>query len=125
MLLSGTSRVTILALIWGLAAAGVLFRVLWLAAPRWLYTALYIVMGWTALWWMPQCWRSGGPAIVILILTGGVFYTIGAIIYSRKRPNPSPRWFGFHELFHSCTVVAAWCHWVAILLIVQQVRRGS
>ena len=122
ILLHGTARITLLAVIWGLAAAGVLFRVLWLSAPRWLYTVMYVVMGWAAVWWMPDYWRNGSPAIVILILVGGVFYSVGAVIYSRKRPNPSPTWFGFHEVFHSCTVVAAFCHWTAVLLCVEHVR---
>ena len=116
ILLTGTSRIVILSLIWGLAAAGVLFRVLWLSAPRWLYSAMYVVMGWAAVWWLPSFWSSGGPAIVILIIVGGVIYSLGALVYSRKRPNPSPTWFGFHEVFHSCTVIAAACHWVAVLL---------
>jgi len=120
MLLTGGSRIAILALIWGLALAGVLFRILWLAAPRKLYTAMYIVMGWAAVWWMPQFWTNGSPAIVILILVGGVVYSLGAVVYSRKKPNPSPKWFGFHEVFHSCTVIAAFCHWAAVLLAVLQ-----
>jgi len=119
ILLTGASRITILALIWGLALAGVLFRVLWLGAPRKLYTAMYIVMGWAAVWWMPQFWTDGSPAIVILILVGGVVYSLGAVVYSRKWPNPSPTWFGFHEVFHSCTVIAAFCHWVAVLLAIR------
>ncbi|MCL2482159.1 MAG: hemolysin III family protein [Propionibacteriaceae bacterium] len=122
MLLTGTSRVVLLSLIWGLAGAGVLFRILWLSAPRWLYTVMYVVMGWAAIWWLPQFWGLGRPAIVILILVGGVFYSGGALIYSRKWPNPSPTWFGFHEVFHSCTVIAAASHWTAVLLAVLQIR---
>ncbi|MDR2930550.1 MAG: hemolysin III family protein [Propionibacteriaceae bacterium] len=118
ILLTGTSRIIILSLIWGLAVAGVLFRVLWLSAPRRLYTAMYVVMGWTALWWLPQFAASGGIAIVVLVIVGGVVYSLGAVVYSRKWPNPSPKWFGFHEVFHSCTVIAAFCHWTAVLLCV-------
>ena len=116
MLLGGTSRIIILSVIWGLAVAGVLFRVLWLGAPRWLYSAMYVAMGWVAVWWLPEFWANGNPAIPILILVGGVVYSLGALIYSKKWPNPWPRVFGFHEVFHSCTVIAAACHWVAILL---------
>ncbi|MCL1906595.1 MAG: hemolysin III family protein [Propionibacteriaceae bacterium] len=122
MLLTGTSRITILALIWGLAVAGVLFRVLWISAPRWLYSAMYVVMGWAAVWWLPEFWRNGGPAIVILILAGGVIYSLGAVVYSRKWPDPSTKYFGFHEVFHACTVAAAACHWVAVFLAVLQLR---
>ena len=118
MLLTGTSRVVILSLIWGLAVAGVAFRILWLNAPRWLYTTMYVVMGWAAIWWLPQFARTN-VAILVLVIAGGVLYSLGAFIYSSKWPNPSPKWFGFHEVFHSCTVAAAACHWVAVLLAVQ------
>ncbi len=117
LLLTGTSRVLLLVCIWGSAILGVLFRVLWLKAPRWLYTALYIAMGWAAVAWLPQLWASGGGLVVGLIGLGGLVYTAGAVVYALKRPNPSPTWFGFHEIFHSCTVIAAACHYAAIALI--------
>lgn len=117
-LLEGTSRVVLLSVIWGCALAEVLFRTFWLGAPRWLYVALYIAMGWVALFWLPSFWVSGGPAVVILLFAGGVCYTLGAVVYARKRPNPSPKWFGFHEIFHAGTILGAMCHWVAILLAV-------
>ena len=117
-LATGASRVILLAIIWACALLGVAFRFVWNGVPRWASTILYVVMGWTALWWLPQFWRTCGPAVVILILIGGVFYTVGAISYARQKPNPSPTWFGFHEVFHSCTAVAAICHAVAIGLAV-------
>lgn len=117
-LLGGRSQLAILALIWGCAIAEVVFRTLWLGAPRWLYVALYLVMGWAAVLWLPSFWASGGPAVVILLVAGGLFYSAGAVIYACKRPNPSPVWFGFHELFHAGTILGAVCHWVAILLAV-------
>ncbi|MDR3069769.1 MAG: hemolysin III family protein [Propionibacteriaceae bacterium] len=117
-LLDGTSRVVILSVIWGIAAAGVLFRIFWLAAPRWLYTAMYLFMGWAAVWWLPEFWVSGGPTIVLLVAAGGVIYSIGAVVYAKCWPDPSPKWFGFHEIFHTCTVLAAACHFVAIALAI-------
>lgn len=117
LLLSGSSRVILLSVIWASAVAGVLFRVFWLSAPRWLYVVLYIAMGWVALIWFPQMWAVGGPLVMLLVIAGGLVYTAGAIVYARKRPNPSPRWFGFHEIFHSATVLAAACHYAAIALI--------
>lgn len=117
LLLTGTSRILLLVCIWGSAILGVLFRILWLGAPRWLYTALYIAMGWAAVAWLPQLWASGGPLVIALIGAGGLVYTAGAVVYALKRPNPSPTWFGFHEIFHSCTVIAAGCHYAAIALI--------
>lgn len=113
-LLAGTSRTALLALIWGCAATGVLFRVFWLGAPRWLYTALYVLMGWTALFWLVRFWMAGGPAVVLLVVVGGLIYSYGALVYGRKRPDPSPTLFGFHEIFHACTVAAALCHYAAI-----------
>jgi hemolysin III len=117
MLLEPPSRTLLLTLIWSAALAGLAFRLIWLGAPRRLYTALYIVMGWAAMFWLPQFWISGGPAVFFLIIAGGLLYTGGAIVYARKRPDPSPRWFGFHEIFHSCTIAAFGCHYIAISMI--------
>jgi hemolysin III len=117
LLLTGTSRIMLLVCIWASAIVGVLFRILWLSAPRWLYTALYIGMGWAAIAWLPQLWASGGPLVIGLIGLGGLIYTGGAVVYALKRPNPSPTWFGFHEIFHTCTVLAAGCHYAAIAII--------
>lgn len=115
-LLDGSARVLLLCVVWACAALGVAFRVLWLGAPRWLYTVLYIAMGWVAVGWLPQFWHNGGPMVVLLIAAGGLVYTAGAVVYARKRPNPSPTWFGFHEIFHACTIAAAICHLAAICL---------
>lgn len=115
-ILHGRSRVALLALIWSAAVLGVAFRVLWLSAPRWLYTALYLLMGWAAVGWLAQFWTEGGPLVVALIVLGGLVYSLGAVVYARKRPDPSPKWFGFHEIFHSATVLAAACHFAAICL---------
>ena len=117
-LLTGTARWTLLTLIWGLAALGVAFRLAWLQAPRWLYTLLYVAMGWAAVGWLPQLWAAGGVAVVTLIVAGGVVYALGAVAYGTKWPRLSPRWFGFHEVFHSATILAAICHHVAIWLAV-------
>lgn len=117
-LLEGTSRIVLLSLVWGIAIAGVVFRVAWLGAPRWLYSMLYVAMGWVAVGWLPALWSAGGAAVVILIIAGGLVYSFGAFAYAAKRPNPIPGWFGFHEVFHACTVVAAVCHYIAIALAV-------
>ena len=117
LLLTGTDRVVCLSVVWGVAVAGVCFRVFWLGAPRWLYVLLYLGLGWVAVFWLPQLWAAGGPLVMALIITGGLVYSLGAIVYARKRPNPSPRWFGFHEVFHLCTVLAAGSQFAAITLI--------
>ncbi len=117
LLLTGTSRVLLLTLIWAEAILGVVFRIVWLGAPRWLYTVLYIGMGWAAVAWIVPLWSAGGTLVIGLIGAGGLIYTAGAVVYALKRPNPSPTWFGFHEIFHTCTVLAAGCHYAAIALI--------
>jgi hemolysin III len=116
ILLDGASRMILLVLIWSAAVGGLLFR-LWLSAPRWLYTVLYIAMGWTALGWLGAFYHAAGPAVLILILAGGICYTLGAIVYARKRPDPSPAWFGYHEIFHVGTIAGFVCHYAAIFMI--------
>lgn len=104
-------------LVWGAAAAGITFNVLWITAPRWLYVALYLATGWLAVMYLGDL-LAASVAMMVLVAVGGVVYTVGAVFYAIKRPNPWPRYFGFHEIFHAHTVVAWACHWVAILLIV-------
>ena len=117
-LLHGTSRVVLLAIVWTGAVIGILINVFWINAPRWLATLIYVVLGWTAIWFLPQFWSAGGPAVVILVIAGGVLYTLGAVVYARKSPDPSPKWFGFHEIFHAFTVAAWACHCTAVYLAV-------
>ena len=117
ILLNGTSRAVLLTLIWSAALGGLLFRLFWPSAPRWLYTALYIAMGWTALGWLGAFYDAAGLTVLILIIAGGLCYTFGAVVYARKRPNPSPAWFGYHEIFHVGTIAGFVCHYVAIAMI--------
>jgi hemolysin III len=107
----------LLSLVWGGALLGIGFRIFWLKAPRLLYVALYIVLGWAAMMYIVDL-VNANVAMMVLVLVGGVAYTVGAVFYAIKRPNPIPGVFGFHELFHSATVIAFLCHWTAILLIV-------
>ena len=113
---------TLLLVVWIGAVAGVFFRVFWVTAPRWLYTVVYVALGWVAIFFLGPFWRSGGPLIVTLIAVGGLLYTAGAVVYGTKRPNPSARWFGFHEVFHAFTVAAFASHWVAALLAILGAR---
>lgn len=109
---------TLLWVVWSGALLGVVFRVLWVNAPRWLYTPLYVVLGWVAVFYLPSFLESGGVPVVALIAAGGLLYTLGAVVYGIRRPNPSPRWFGFHEVFHSLTIAAFVSHYVAAALAV-------
>jgi hemolysin III len=116
-LLPHKTTVLLLWIIWAGALAAILVRVLWLNAPRWSYVPIYIALGWTAVWFMPQFWRSGGPVIVWLLLAGGIAYTAGAVVYGLKRPDPWPKYFGFHEIFHCCTVIGFTCHFIAVMMV--------
>ncbi len=117
LMLEGGSQALLLSLIWGAALGGLCFRLFWLDAPRWLYTALYLVMGWAAVGWMGAFYASGGLAVLLLILLGGLFYSAGAVVYARRSPDPSPAWFGYHEIFHAGTVLGFASHSVAIALL--------
>ena len=118
-LLHGASMIVLLALIWAVALAGVALGMLALRAPRWLSAGLYVAMGWIAVGWLPSLWHAAGPAVPLLLMIGGVIYTLGAAVYAKRWPNPAPAWFGFHEVFHACTVLAAVCQWVALALAVR------
>lgn len=106
----------LLILVWSGAAVGILFRVFWIGAPRWLYVALYLLLGWAAVMYMGDLLQAN-VTMMILVVVGGLLYTAGAIVYGMKKPNPWPGHFGFHEIFHVCTVLAFLCHWTACLLI--------
>jgi hemolysin III len=118
MLLPPDQRATLLWIVWTGAVAGVLFRVFWVGAPRWLYTPVYVALGWVAVFYLADFYRAGGLGVVVLLAAGGLLYTGGAVVYALKRPNPSPLWFGFHEVFHACTVAAFAVHYVAVSLVV-------
>lgn len=118
MLLPQADATVLLALIWSTALVGVLVRVFWQNAPRWLDVICYLLLGWAGIGWLPAFWINGGPAVVVLIGLGGFAYSVGAVIYARKRPDPSPAWFGYHEIFHACTIAAALCHFAAIAIAV-------
>ncbi|HEX6887283.1 MAG TPA: hemolysin III family protein [Candidatus Nanopelagicales bacterium] len=108
----------VLGLVWGIALIGLLLPIVWLHAPRWVTAGSYIALGWVAVFFLPAFWSAFGPAIVGLLALGGIFYTVGGVIYARKRPNPSPAWFGFHELFHACTIAAYLVQYVAVAMVV-------
>ncbi len=117
-LLPRSQERSLLWVVWVGALAGVAFRVFWVGAPRWLYTPVYVALGWVAVFYLPAFVHHGGAAVMSLIAVGGLLYTAGALVYATKRPNPSPRWFGFHEIFHVFTVAAFAVHYVAISLAV-------
>jgi hemolysin III len=108
--------VLLLSLVWSGALLGIGFRVFWLTAPRWLYVPLYVLLGWAAVMYMVDLFQAN-VGTMVLVIAGGLMYTVGAVIYGMKRPNPVPGHFGFHEIFHTLTVLAFLCHWIGILLV--------
>lgn len=114
LLLERPTMTILLSVVWGGALIGILMRIFWLGAPRWLYVPIYIALGWVAVAFLPQFWNTGGPAVVWLVIAGGLGYTLGAVVYGFKWPNPVPKWFGFHEIFHIGTLIGYVCHATAV-----------
>jgi hemolysin III len=98
--------------------AGVVFRIFWIDAPRWLYVPIYLALGWAALFWMPQFAASASTTVLVLLVVGGALYSVGGLVYGLRRPNPFPAWFGFHEVFHSLTIAAFVVHYVGVSIAV-------
>lgn len=117
-LLESRSATLLLSAVWGGAIITAILRIAWVTAPRWLYVIAYIALGWAAIAYLPEFLNEGGVLIFALVLLGGILYSAGALIYATKRPNISPRWFGFHELFHSFTAGAFLAHLTAAILVV-------
>jgi hemolysin III len=114
--LPSAQGVPLLTIVWAGAVLGVAFRVFWVGAPRWLYVVVYLGLSWAAVIYFVPLFTANA-AMMTLVVIGGLLYTAGAIVYGMKRPNPAPGRFGFHEIFHTCTVLAYLCHWTATLLI--------
>lgn len=116
--------IVLMSIIWGTALLGIGFRVFWISAPRWLYVPIYVGMGWGAMAYVVDFMNANAP-MMILVLSGGLAYTLGALVYALKKPNPWPGHFGFHEIFHTFTVLAFMSHWTGILLICLSPAPGS
>jgi hemolysin III len=122
LLLDGTARTLLLAVVWTGAVLGVLFRIFWADAPRWLYVPIYIALGWAAIFFIGDFVSNAGTAVLVLMGVGGLLYTLGGVVYGLKRPNPSPRWFGFHEVFHTLTIAAFITHYVGVSIATYSLR---
>jgi hemolysin III len=119
--LHGRLQKVVLALVWIGAGAAILFKFCWVSAPKWLAAATGIALGWSGVAALPALQRSAGSGAVVLLGLGGLAYTFGAIVYARRRPDPVPTVFGYHELFHALTLVALACQYVAIAFFVVNV----
>jgi hemolysin III len=116
--LTGNWRVVMLTIVWVGAIAAIVLKFVWVAAPKWLAAGIGIALGWVAVVALPQLIDHLDPAAVILLVVGGLTYTAGAVVYARRRPDPVPSVFGYHELFHALTIVAVTCQYVAIAFFI-------
>ena len=119
--LHGNLQHVVLAVVWVGAGAAILAKVFWAASPKWFSAVLGLALGWVGIFAMPQVARTAGPAAVALLAAGGLAYTVGAVIYARRRPDPLPAVFGYHEMFHALTLVALACQYVAIAFFIVRV----
>ena len=122
LMLEGAARASLLAIAWGGALAGVALRLLWQGAPRWFYTPIYIALGWAAVFYIDDFMAHGSTAVFVLIAVGGGLYTLGGLVFGLQWPNPSPSWFGFHEVFHTFTILAFVTHYVGVSVATYSLR---
>jgi len=115
--LQGTHRIVFLAIVWAIAIVGIIMRITWLGAPRWLYTAMYLGMGWIGVLQAGTFRRALPSTVIALVVAGGLTYTAGAIIYALKRPDLLPGRFGFHELWHLFVLAASAFHFAAVYVL--------
>jgi hemolysin III len=114
LVLDGTLQTVVLVSVWVGAAAGVTLSLAWISAPRWLVAGCYLLLGWVAVYALPELWREAGPEPFVLLAAGGGLYSLGAAVYAIRRPNLWPRTFGFHEVFHALVIAAALVHFIAM-----------
>jgi hemolysin III len=115
--IGGATRVVLLALAWALVISGVAVRMLWLEAPRAVVALVYLVAGWQVLVALPVYTAALDGAELTMLAVGGLCYSVGAVVYACRRPDPWPTVFGHHEVFHALVIGGAACQWVAVLLL--------
>ena len=120
--LHGVLKWTVLSIVWAGALTATLTKFCWIRSPKWLSVVVAVTLGWVGLAALPQLLSTAGPTAVALLLAGGLAYTAGAVVYALQRPDPAPKVFGYHEVFHALTLVAIACQYVAIAFFV--VRSG-
>jgi len=119
--LDGAWRPVVLTIVWIGAIAAIVLKFAWVDAPKWLAAAIGLALGWVAVVALPELARHVSVAAVVLLIIGGLAYTAGAVVYARRRPDPAPAVFGYHELFHALTIVGVACQYVAIAFFIVRV----
>src|SRR6185312_1238986 len=118
LVLHGAWQTAVLAVVWTGAAVAIAAKMVWVRAPKWISAAAGIALGWVGILVLPQIFDHSGVAVAVLVLVGGLCYTVGAIVYARRRPDPIPRVFGYHEVFHVLVVAAVALQYGAVALVV-------
>jgi hemolysin III len=116
--LEGAWRVAVLSIVWGGALAAIIVKVAWIDAPRWVAAVIAVGLGWAGVFAIPKIQEQTGMTALVLLALGGLFYMAGALVYARRRPDPLPTTFGYHEIFHTLVVAAAGCQYGAVALFV-------
>jgi hemolysin III len=114
LVLDGPLADAILVVVWAGAIAGAIVEMIWIDHPKWVAALIYMSLGWVAAVAFPGLWDEMGIAGILLVAAGGLLYTAGAVVYATQRPNPNPRVFGYHEVFHLLVIAAAAAHFAAI-----------
>ena len=117
IVLSKGWAIPVLAIVWGGALAAIVLKLCWVQAPKWLSVVIGLTLGWVGAVAFPQLLKLS-PVAILLVVASGLFFTLGAIVYARRRPDPRPQLFGYHELFHVLTVAAVACEYVAVAFYV-------
>ena len=117
LVLQGSLATAILITVWAGAAGGIVLKLVWIHAPKWLGSLIYLALGWVAVAVFPQLWHHAGVLATALVAAGGLLYTIGAIVYATKRPDPVPLVFGYHEVFHALVIAAAALQFAAVAVV--------
>jgi hemolysin III len=118
LVLDGTLATAILCAVWGGALAGVVLNLVWIDSPKWVTAVVYVAVGWVAIVAFPELTSELGVMAIVLLALGGVLYTLGAVVYARKKPDPSPAVFGYHEIFHALVIAAAALQYAVIAFYV-------
>jgi hemolysin III len=122
LLVGGRRGQLLLWIVWGGALLGVALRTIWINGARWLSAPVYLALGWTAAFFVPDLLHSGAVGVFVLVVVGGALYSLGGMIYGLRRPDPWPRTFGFHEVFHTFTIAGWIVQYVAVSMVAYSYR---